>query len=303
MINAQLLHDKFDQKCAPEISVLTTTFNREDYLEDCILSVLDSSFQNFELIIVDDVSSDSSVEIAMTFARKDPRIRVYKNDQNLGDYKNRNVAASLARGQYIKYLDADDMIARFALEILFDSMEKHPSACCGFADSRDVTGVHPVLLKPSESYDNYYGQKIGLFDRSPLSVIIRREAFERIGGFSGRRNVGDFELWHLLARDNNVLVIPFNLGFWRTHEAQESVMNRTDPIVPLRYLLLSREFLNMAETPMISESKAIAIQEKQRRIARLILRASVESGWFKCIQMKNEAKLSWKAILQNAFLS
>ena len=69
---------------APIISILTTCYNREKYLAECIQSVLDGHFQDFELIIVDDQSTDRSLEIANEFAAKDPRIRVYRNEQNLG---------------------------------------------------------------------------------------------------------------------------------------------------------------------------------------------------------------------------
>ena len=90
----------------PKVSVLTTCFNREKYLTACIDSVLASSYHDWELIIVDDVSTDTSVAIAKSYEKKDARIKVYVNAQNLGDYPNRNKAASYAKGKYIKYLDA-----------------------------------------------------------------------------------------------------------------------------------------------------------------------------------------------------
>ena len=93
--------------------------------------MLDGHFQDFELIIVDDQSTDCSLEIAHEFASKDPRIRVYRNEENLGDYPNRNKAASYARGKYIKYLDADDMHGRFMVDIMVDAMESFPEAGYG----------------------------------------------------------------------------------------------------------------------------------------------------------------------------
>ena len=72
--------------------------------------MLASSYQDWELIIVDDVSTDTSAAIAKSYEKKDARIKVYVNEQtNLGDYPNRNKAASYAKGKYIKYLDADDI--------------------------------------------------------------------------------------------------------------------------------------------------------------------------------------------------
>jgi len=93
-----------------KVSILTTVYNREKHLAACINSVLACSYQDWELIIVDDVSTDASVAIAKSYEQKDARIKVYVNDKNLGDYPNRNKAASYAKGKYIKYLDADDII-------------------------------------------------------------------------------------------------------------------------------------------------------------------------------------------------
>ena len=72
------------------ISILTTVYNREKYLAECIESVQNGHFQDYEHIIVDDGSTDGSVALAQDYAAKDARIRVYQNETNLGDYPNRN---------------------------------------------------------------------------------------------------------------------------------------------------------------------------------------------------------------------
>ena len=82
----------------PTISVLVTVYNREAYLAETLRSILNSTFQDFEIVVVDDCSSDRSVDIARQFASKDNRIVVHVNKKNLGDYHNRNKAASLAKG-------------------------------------------------------------------------------------------------------------------------------------------------------------------------------------------------------------
>jgi len=69
----------------PSVSILTTVYNRDKYLAACIDSVLASSYHNWELIIVDDLSSDASVAIARAYEQKDARIKVYVNEINLGD--------------------------------------------------------------------------------------------------------------------------------------------------------------------------------------------------------------------------
>ncbi|MBN2662839.1 MAG: glycosyltransferase family 2 protein, partial [Bacteroidales bacterium] len=97
----------------PFVSVLMTAYNREKYIAEAIESVIASTYQNWELIIVDDGSKDKTVEIAKQYEAKDPRIKVYINEKNLGDYPNRNKAASYAKGKYLKFVDADDLIYPF----------------------------------------------------------------------------------------------------------------------------------------------------------------------------------------------
>ena len=80
----------------PTVSVLTTVYNRAKFLGECIESVQQSRFTDYEHIIVDDGSTDDSVEIAKRYAAQDPRIKVFVNEQNLGDYPNRNQAAKHA---------------------------------------------------------------------------------------------------------------------------------------------------------------------------------------------------------------
>ena len=117
----------------PIVSILTTVYNREKYLAACIDSVLASSYQDWELIIVDDVSTDTSVAIAKSYEQKDARIKVYVNAKNLGDYPNRNKAASYAKGKYLKYLDADDVIYPHGLEVMVHTMEQFPEAGLGIS--------------------------------------------------------------------------------------------------------------------------------------------------------------------------
>jgi glycosyltransferase involved in cell wall biosynthesis len=118
---------------SPLVSVLTTVYNREKYLAACIESVLACSFQDWEMIIIDDQSKDSSVAIAQQYADQDRRIHVYVNETNLGDYPNRNQAAVYAKGKYLKYLDADDLIYPHGLEIMVETMEAHPECALGIS--------------------------------------------------------------------------------------------------------------------------------------------------------------------------
>src|SRR3982751_631540 len=115
----------------PLVSVLMTSYNREKYIGFAIESVMASTYQNWELIVVDDCSTDKTLQIAREYEKKDKRIRVYLNEKNLGDYPNRNKAASYANGKYIKYIDADDAIYYWGLQVEIEMMERFPEAAYG----------------------------------------------------------------------------------------------------------------------------------------------------------------------------
>ena len=159
----------------PRVSVLTTVFNREKYLPACIESVLASSFQEWELIIVDDQSRDQSVEIARRYAKNDPRIRVFVNEKNLGDYPNRNKASSYARGEYLKFLDADDLIYPHGLEIMVKTMDQFPEAVLGISQEvEEDRQPFPFILEPAESFRREF-LKRGVLRLGPTGTIIRRK--------------------------------------------------------------------------------------------------------------------------------
>lgn len=91
------------------VSIITPSYNSEALIVDTIQSVLEQTYQNWELLIVDDFSKDSSVSIINRFVKKDSRIKLFALDKNVGAASARNVAISNARGQYIAFLDSDDV--------------------------------------------------------------------------------------------------------------------------------------------------------------------------------------------------
>jgi len=287
---------------SPKVSILTTIYNREAFLEDCIRSVQRSHFQDYELILVDDGSTDASIEIAHRLAEQDERIQLHLNESNLGDYPNRNKAASLARGQYIKYLDADDMLGRWTLDMMVDAMDMHPDAALGLVDY-SKPGIHwPEQLSPEEAFARFYSGKTDMFKRSPLSAIIRRDVFESVGGFTGKRMVGDFEMWHRIAENHPVVLIPHALSFYRKHDDQEMSHHRADPIWAFRYFIISLEQLGRKECPL-DETQRDAQRRKVRRTAgRSILHAIRHYGWKKGRQMMDEIgwtpRETWKAAME-----
>lgn len=106
------------------ISVIVPVYNVEDYLHVCINSVLKQTYQDFEIICIDDASTDSSLDILKYFTQKDSRIKVLKNDSNRGPGFSRNKGLEVAQGKYISFLDGDDWLSLDAYEILIKKVEE-----------------------------------------------------------------------------------------------------------------------------------------------------------------------------------
>lgn len=283
----------------PTVSVLTTCYNRERYLGECIESVLNGHYQDFELIIVDDRSSDNSLQIAHSYAEKDERIRVYQNEQNLGDYPNRNQAASYARGKYIKYLDADDMHGRFMLDIMVDAMEQFPDAGFGLFNANQELVLFPKLIRSNEMVTAHYSGSNRLFNRSPLTGIIKKEAFDSLGGFTGERMIGDFQMWHLLSLEFDCVIFSDRSRYYRVHNEQEMSLHREDPKWTLLYLLYSEKFLSDTSIGIDSASQEQFFSANQRKIARLIARSALKLNISKFNELKSLSKKTTFQIIKD----
>jgi glycosyltransferase involved in cell wall biosynthesis len=209
-------------KSGPLVSVLMTAYNREKYIGEAIASVRASTLEDWELIVVDDASRDRTVEVAREAAVGDPRIRILVNPENLTDYRNRNRAASLARGKYLKYVDSDDMIYPHGLEVMTKMMERFPCAGLGLSSEGEDDRIFPIELSPVEAYRIHFLRR-ELFGRAPGSAIIRREAFEAVGGFSGARYIGDSECWLKICKTYPLVLLPRDLVWDRTHGQQEKI--------------------------------------------------------------------------------
>jgi len=242
------------------VSVLMTAYNREKYIAEAIESVLLSTFKDFELIIVDDCSSDKTIEIAKKYEVIDSRVKVYVNEKNLGDYPNRNRAASYATGKYIKYVDADDYIYPNGLEIIVNQMEKYPEAAVAFFSlQQNIHKPFPILLNPRETYlYNFLGQ--GLFHKAPLSAIFRKDAFIEIGGFSLIRHAGDFEMWHRMAQRFHFLLIEDHIVWYREHDDQES--KKHDFKIELNYIRIERDYLFNLKSPLLEFERKKIIKKR-----------------------------------------
>lgn len=269
----------------PTVSILTTAFNRDAFITDAIESVLASSFTDFELIIVDDCSTDHTVELAKSYEAKDKRVKVYVNEKNLGDYPNRNKAASYASGRYIKYLDSDDIIYPHGLQVMVNAMERFPDAGFGLASRPDNDHPFPSMILPERIYWEHFNGYLH-FNRAPGSSIILLSAFKRMNGFSGERMVGDLEFWLRIARYYPMVKLPFNLYWSRLHEGQEFKTGYAKNVYPQRTKKLINEALHHKDCPLTVEEKSTI----KRKLRKARLKNKIIGGLYsvkKIIDLKN----------------
>jgi len=188
----------------PKISVIIITKNRASFIAKAIESVLNQTFTDWELIILDNDSNDGTEGIVACYKAKDNRIKYQKNPKDQGISKSRNVAISLSRGKYIAMLDSDDYwIDKNKLQKQFDFLEKNP-------DFGMIGSAIVCVDKNGEKIRDYFyeteDKKIrrrilirNQFTQS--SVMFRKSVLDEIEGYSETLNVAeDFDLWLEIGR-------------------------------------------------------------------------------------------------------
>lgn len=212
----------------PIISVLMPVYNVEKYVAEAIESVLNQTFSDFELILLDDCSADESAEIIKTF--DDPRIVYHRNEKNLGLANNLNVGLKMARGKYIARADSDDIClpTRFETQVKF--LENNPDidlCSCGLEKFGNEQGVWIRESDPEQV-------KITMLFYSPVlhaTSVWRRESFEKHGLVYDQNAfpAEDYDLWSRAVVYCKLANIPDVLYMYRIHGVQVTKLDdRTD---------------------------------------------------------------------------
>ncbi|MBP3851320.1 MAG: glycosyltransferase family 2 protein [Erysipelotrichaceae bacterium] len=117
----------------PLVSILVPVYNVENYIRQCLDSLIHQTYKNFEIVIINDGSQDASMQIVHEFAEVDERIHIY-NYENAGISKTRNRALAKANGEYVMYVDSDDVLDHRAIEAMMSYMEENDCdlVTCGY---------------------------------------------------------------------------------------------------------------------------------------------------------------------------
>ena len=207
----------------PEISVIMSVYNGETYLKEAIESVINQSFKAWELICINDCSTDSTGEILAAFALADKRIKVHTNEVNSKLPTSLNKAISLSSGKYIARMDADDICLPDRLEKQFKFMEENEDIA--LSSCRFMTLKNGIYMSGGAGgrYDNDAICAM-LFVTNPIlhpGVIAKAEVMKKFNYDTTLTCTEDLELWTRMAMENQKMaILPECLLIYRLHDKQ-----------------------------------------------------------------------------------
>jgi glycosyltransferase involved in cell wall biosynthesis len=203
------------------VSVILPVYNCERYVKDAIESILDQTYKNFELIVVDDGSTDNSIKIIERFRSSSVKII---RQENLGAGAARNSGLEIAGGEYFAFLDSDDLWLGNKLELQMEQIVQPGAPDMIFGYVKEFSGGNPALthapLADAQSLRGIH----------PISILVSRENFMRVGLFNPIFTVGEFIDWYARAKNQKLseLMMPEILAYRRVHEGNLDRLKRNN---------------------------------------------------------------------------
>lgn len=216
----------------PKVSVLMPVYNCEKYLRQALDSILAQTFKDFELIIINDGSSDSTVEILKEYS--DKRIRLINNPKNLGLIKTLNIGLKIARAKYVARMDADDISFPERLQVEYDYLKKnkHVVVIGSWSQIIDSKGNN---LKIHKNPTEYQGMKYELMFGNTMthpSIMMKKHIIIKEGGYSDLFNhTEDFNLYSRLIHKHVLKNLGRPLIYYRQHEESVTWTNSSQEIL------------------------------------------------------------------------
>ena len=232
----------------PTVSICLPTYNGGKHLRESVDSILGQTHPDFELVIVDDCSTDDSIDIAESYGRLDSRVRVVVNDRNLGLVENWNRSVFLSHGEWIKFVFQDDRISPDCLRrmLAVATSSKMPIVSCArdfifepgtSAETRQFYLDHQAQIRTSyRNSDRWSAQEVAetalrLIGQNllgePSAVLLHRNVFDRFGLFNPHlASCCDLEYWIRVASNTGTIHIPDVLATFRVHAGSRSTYLR-----------------------------------------------------------------------------
>ncbi len=245
----------------PKVSVIIPTYNRLPMLKEAIQSVLDQDFEDFELIVVDDGSTDKTSEEMKRYVG---RVKLIQNPENRGVSFARNRGILQSRGKYIAFLDSDDLWVKGKLRIQVSFLDENPHYPICYTDEiwiRKGKRVNP--MKKHSKYSGWIFEKcLPLCIISPSSAMMRRSLFSKVGLFDEALPVcEDYDFWLRVSSRFPIFFIPEKLIIKRGgHPDQLSQREWGND----RYRVIALEKI-LQEPYLTQEERAMVIKEMEKK--------------------------------------
>ena len=228
--------------CIPGlVSVIMAAYNCEAYVGEAVASVLAQTYQNWELIVVDDASTDRTAEIVQEFAEKDARIRLLRNERNVGPYPLRNRAIAAARGEFVAILDSDDVARPERLALSVAALRDRPElglvgGTSWQIDDEGTIAGHPHPKKPRD--DARAHQRVLKKAWWPFvsgSCMVRMSVLRRLNGYDEFfRYAGDLDLLLRVSACSRIGFVPEPLVMVRHRAGRISTRHRHEQLALAR---------------------------------------------------------------------
>ena len=232
----------------PIITVLMPVYNGGKYLSQAIESILNQSFTNYELLIVDDCSTDESVEIINSY--NDERITLIRNRKNCGQSQSLNIGLSEAKGNLIARLDQDDISYKNRLETQFKRMSNNNISVLGsWSHAINETGEIIGDIRHPTTSEKINSSSTNGCPTSHSSVLMVKKDIIDVGAYSTDYTVAmDWDLWLKIIRSNGIIEnIPEHLVALREHQDQVTKLknyNLNTQREPYKIILQNRKYIN-----------------------------------------------------------
>ena len=232
----------------PRVSIVTASYNYENYIKETIESVISQTFQDWEMIIVDDGSIDNSVEVIKSYCANDNRIKLFthSDNQNKGLIETIKLGISKATSDWIIFLESDDTIASNYIEKKLDVIEKYPDIKFIFNDinmfgdterMKDLSSCFKRLYQVADNTE-FPANLVKHFSKFNLvptfsCVMLKKEILDNLKWNAVDSRCVDYYIWAQLAKDNDFYFVKEKLTNWRM--SKQSFIKRPYPIIKSSY--------------------------------------------------------------------
>ena len=278
----------------PLVSIVLPTYNGEKYLKKAIESIIKQTYKNWELIIINDCSTDSTVDIIKEYLKKDNRISLYSNEKNLKIPKSLNKGFGYAKGKFYTWASDDNIYKPNAFEVLVNYLITHPEVdlVSSRADLIDADG------KIFKIFDKNNKRNLIRFTRGCNiggCFMYRSEIAKKIGKYDEKLYCAeDYDFWCRIFINGNIAYIPDNLYQYRYHSKMTSIkkenqMRDKELMIRMKYMKLFFKKLKLTKKEQIENLFSFFYRENLN-IKWLIMALEIDSRLFLLEMLRNTFK-------------